>query len=159
MNRNAIDVAEIQRRFEYDSETGIITNKIKLGNSALQGAKAGSDTGTRLIIRVKGKTYAYSRIAWAIHHGEDPGELVIDHINGDPRDNRIANLRACTQRQNMHNRQAMGIYKRERGNTWYSLIRNNEGRQINLGDFACPLLARIAYEQAATEMRGEFAAV
>ena len=159
MKRNAIDVAEVRRRFEYDSETGIITNKIKLGNSALQGAKAGSDTGTRLIICVKGKIHGYARIAWAIHYGEDPGELVIDHINGDPKDNRIANLRKCTQRQNMHNRRAKGVYKRKRGNTWYALIRNNEGRQINLGDFVCPLLARIAYEEAATEMRGEFAAV
>lgn len=48
----------------------------------------------------KPKLYAH-RVAWAIYHGEWPE--VIDHINGDPADNRIDNLRSTTQHENAKN--------------------------------------------------------
>ena len=42
------------------------------------------------------------RVAWAIYYGKRP-ESGIDHINGDPGDNRILNLRDATQLVNMKN--------------------------------------------------------
>lgn len=45
------------------------------------------------------------RVIWAIHTGQWPEEDV-DHINGNPADNRITNLRALSHRENLRNRAA-----------------------------------------------------
>lgn len=52
---------------------------------------------------INGKTYRVHRIVWALVHGEDPGEFLIDHINGDKIDNRPSNLRLCNDGQNQLN--------------------------------------------------------
>jgi hypothetical protein len=49
-----------------------------------------------------GQEIGVHRIAWALHYNNYP-TLQIDHINGDPVDNRICNLRLATQSQNSQN--------------------------------------------------------
>ena len=50
-----------------------------------------------------GKKYCTHRIAWLIYYGEWP-KNEIDHINQDPTDNRIENLRDVTHAENNKNR-------------------------------------------------------
>lgn len=66
---------------------------------------------------VKGLTYVRVRLGWngdrcsikghhlalAMRGIEIPVGMVVDHINGDPFDNRLSNLRVCTPLQNTHN--------------------------------------------------------
>ncbi len=58
------------------------------------------------------KTYFTHRIIWKLVHNEEP--VQIDHINGNPLDNRICNLRAATPLTNGHN---IRISKRNKSGT------------------------------------------
>lgn len=64
-----------------------------------------------------GKRMLAHRVAWAVYYGEWP-EGEIDHINGDPTDNRIANLRCVTRQQNAKNRSVKS--GGSRGVYWYA---------------------------------------
>ena len=91
---------------------------------------------------------------------------VVDHANGDILDNRRANLRACTHRQNLQN-QSMhirnragfkGVYvdKRMKSRPFRASI--GLGRKTkHLGYFATAEDAASAYDEAATRLFGEFA--
>ena len=55
---------------------------------------------TKMGFRINGimVLYQYHRAVWLYTYGEVPKEL--DHIDGDPTNNRISNLRAVTSREN-----------------------------------------------------------
>ena len=92
-----------------------------------------------------------------------PKGFVVDHINGDPLDNRRCNLRICTQEDNKINRCIYknntsgykGVSKHANGK-WQSEITKN-GKSKYLGLFPTPELAYAAYCKAALELHGEFA--
>lgn len=66
---------------------------------------------------LSGKRMSGHRVAWALHYGEWPkGE--IDHINGDPLDNRIDNLRCVSRQQNAKNLSVKS--GADRGVYWYA---------------------------------------
>jgi hypothetical protein len=52
---------------------------------------------------VNQKTYYAHRVVWALHYGKFPNG-VIDHIDGDPCNNRLENLRSVSQSENNTNR-------------------------------------------------------
>ena len=94
-----------------------------------------------------------------------PDHLVIDHINHDGLDNRRANLRIVTSRQNLLNckRRPRGQSSRYRGvrlhesGLWQARITLEPNRQTFLGYFQDEKDAAAAYNRAAIEYRGEFA--
>ncbi len=103
------------------------------------------------------------RVAWAIYYGEWPADE-IDHINCNPADNRIANLRAATRSQNECNKRLKsnnrsgykGVSWYARHSKWQASIRIN-GKSRGLGFYATREEAHAAYLRASAEMHGEFA--
>lgn len=92
------------------------------------------------------------------------GSKEIDHINGNSLDNRKANLRVCTCRQNAQNlRKRKGCSSRFKGvcwskNTgkWRARIEHSV-KQIHLGYFESESEAAKAYDEKAKELFGKFA--
>lgn len=82
--------------------------------------------------------YKAHRIIWKMFHGYDP--KFIDHVNGNPSDNRIENLREVTNAQNgqnikIHSRNKYGVSGvRFVQNRWVARIRCN-GVEHFLGGF------------------------
>lgn len=53
--------------------------------------------------RYEQKTYRAHRLIWEMHHGPIPDGAEIDHINGNPFDNRLENLRLVSREDNARN--------------------------------------------------------
>jgi len=91
-----------------------------------------------------------------------PGGMEVDHINGNRLDNRRANLRLCTHKQNLQNRKRQaGGSSRYKGvhksvGKWRAMI-GYDGKLYHLGYFADEEDAAKAYNEAASERFGEFA--
>ena len=107
------------------------------------------------------KPYRLHRIIFMMHHGYLP--KYIDHIDGNPANNRIDNLRAATSSQNNLNR---GKHKRNtsgyKGVTWvatqsrYSARIAIGNKRLFLGYFDDPKEAHEAYCNAAKEHEPKF---
>lgn len=97
-----MNIEELRRLFSYNPKSGELTWKVSPCNSVKVGQRTGKDNGNGYLkMQYKGnKMYAH-RVAYAIYHGVVP--KTIDHVNGDSLDNRICNLRSCTQKQNTRN--------------------------------------------------------
>jgi hypothetical protein len=103
--RDSLTAARLREILNYDPESGIFTWRLKTGPGTSVGSEAGGinpDTKYRLI-RCDGVRFAAHRLAWLHVYGWWPAEC-LDHVNGHEADNRIANLRECTNAQNQQNR-------------------------------------------------------
>ena len=88
----------------------------------------------------------------------------VDHINSDTWDNRLENLRECSQRNNAKNRsKGLGTTSKYKGVTyvksrgkWQATIMNNY-RSVFIGRFDSEIDAALAYNVRAKELHGEFA--
>lgn len=55
----------------------------------------------------KGSRYYVHRVVWLLNYGNIPDDMVIDHIDGNPFNNQISNLRLVTQQVNSRNRKML----------------------------------------------------
>lgn len=106
--------------------------------------------------------YSLAKVAWFLQKGFW-AESEIDHIDNNPQNNRIENLRLANRSQQMRNRVAgkigrknKGVYKREYGEKWSAQIWVN-GKCKCLGTFDSEEKAVEARKFATLELHGEFA--
>lgn len=90
------------------------------------------------------------------------GRYVVDHLNGDSLDNRLANLRLCTKHQNARNRKGWGRCK-YKGVTldsstglYIAKITYNKKTRY-LGRYRTAKEAALMYDQEAKRLHKEFA--
>jgi len=160
---------EIVDSFDYDSETGIITWKIspcpriKVGHKAGCKRKRNRGKGHDVYIKFKYKVYNASRVAYFLYHGVDPKEKQVDHIDENPLNNKIDNLRLATGSQNQFNRSfqknntsgIVGVNWDKKHQKWRARIRHKK-KEIFLGYFDDIEEAKAARIAAEKKYRGEF---
>lgn len=113
-------------------------------------------------ISVNNKTYLTHRLIFLYHYNYLP--KYIDHIDGNPSNNKIENLREITLSQNNMNQkvqkrdkssQYKGVSYNKLRNKWASYIKINN-KQIHLGYFKSEIDAAITYNTKAIELFGEY---
>ena len=148
----------LQEHFSYDPETGIvcrlIANKQRPNNIGPCGSPLRDGS---LYVKFNGRSLKVHRIAWKLQTGEEP-PIRIDHINGNPADNRWDNLREATHQGNMANCRRPGKYLpgvKPIGRRWYAQASSRTDKQ-SLGGFDTEAEAHAAYVAWHLSYYGEF---
>lgn len=154
-NNNYISCADAGQFIEYLADTGEFVWKPreafyfraekyqKIWNSKFAGKPAGCfrADGYR-VIRLHDRLYLGHRLAWVLHYGEWPDKL-IDHIDGNPSNNAISNLRVVDRHGNNTNCKIKGnntsgrtgIWWHSSNQKWIAEIRS-KGQKRHIGSFA-----------------------
>ena len=114
-----------------------------------------------LIITYKGIKYGAHRIAYYLHHGNCPD--VVDHIDGNPLNNRIDNLRPADPTLNLWNQKRRvnntsgltGVVWHKATDQWRSRI-NTKGTTYELGFTDSKFEAACLRKSAELKMFGSF---
>lgn len=128
----------------------------------VRGKRAGTTNGMGYRqVRIDGKIYPEHRVVFMLHHGYLP--KILDHIDGDPTNNSIENLRPCTQQQNTYNGSGWGKHNLPKGITWskkdkrYQAQLSINGKNTYLGQFIKLEDAVAAVVEARQKHHGDFA--
>lgn len=151
---------------DYNPETGVFLWKFRPdihfpSNVRFSGTPAGTTKlGGYLAININRNHYQAHRLAWVMIYGKEP-PTHLDHINGDPSDNRISNIRLANYTENNRNKRCKigrilpkGVKPNKKRFSARIVVLKKE---IHLGTFDTPDEAHSVYMRAAKEHFGEFA--
>lgn len=155
--------SRLKELLHYDPDTGVFT-----WSDAAYHRVRGRVAGVRLahgyiVIGVDKTQYRAHQLAWLYVHGCFPSSE-IDHKDANPSNNAVNNLRLATRSQQQWNHRKRrnctsfykGVWFDKDRKKWRSAI-EAEGRRKDLGRFASPALAHLAYCRAAKKYHKEFA--
>ncbi len=145
----------LRELLDYNPDTGIFTWKKGLKGTA-QGGTAGYMRYDGYIkISIDGQPYLAHRLAWVYVFGSNPIKM-LDHIDRNPSNNSIGNLRlatpalnnANTEIKNKYGYRGIGINRR---GGWIASI-SIKGKVIKLGNFSTKEAAAKAYQDALNKL-------
>jgi hypothetical protein len=161
--RDDLTAEYVRELLDYDPENGALTWK-RSDRPGWNGKPAGKQFArgqSQIQIGGRGRMYLIHRIIWLMQTGEWPPHQ-IDHIDGNPSNNRWSNLRLATASENCMNRGLRpdnstgfpGVSKR-RGGSFRAYI-NKQGKREYLGDFDTAERAYAARCARQKELFGQF---
>ena len=152
--RDLPTIEEIRELLDYNPDTGDLiwryrdpsmfkdASKANAWNKRFAGVVAGGEgvNGYRVVM-IRPRLHKAHRLAWAHYYGSWP-ENMIDHIDGDRKNNSISNLRDVTNSANGKNARisranktgVTGVFWREDIQRWSAYITSNRKRTY-LGHF------------------------
>jgi len=150
-------------RFDYDYETGFLLWKNRPSNRIEVGDIAGHLNRSGYVeVGVNGRLYPAHRLIFLMHHKHLP--KCLDHIDNNPSNNLIDNLREATFSQNQHNQKlsskntsgVKGVSWVKGKNKWKVQIMF-KGNRFNFGHFDDLEEASIVVRNKREELHKEFA--
>jgi len=172
MTRSDLNQEYLADCFEYDQSSGVLTWKLRprehfatpqcyARQLPLVGKPAGTDSCGYVQVKLNRKTWKAHRLIWLLVYGRWP-ERVLDHINRNKSDNRLCNLRECTDSQNAHaspgrkNKYGLRGVSRVR-NKWRACISISGVTETIGSTFKTKEDAALAYALVSVDRLGRFA--
>jgi hypothetical protein len=149
----------LREKLFYDD--GKLYRRGTSGKIATKHIGSNANTKKRGTVSINGKSHTIYRVIFIYHHGYIPNH--VDHIDGDFNNNRIENLRDCTNSENQRNKPAQpnttsqykGVCWNKLSNKWTSTA-NFEGSRKHLGRFKTELEAASAYDKYMKQFNSPF---
>ena len=151
------------RSLQYNPETGIFTWLVPLSNRVACGSLAGTVRRDGYnIITISGHLYLAHRLAWFYVYRTWPASG-IDHIDGNPNNNRLANLREANPSQNHANMKMFktntsghrGVWFHKKNKTWIAEVWYKR-KKIGLGSYHSREEAAAASSEKRLELFGVY---
>ncbi len=157
-------LARVKELVRYDASTGKLFWLQSVARCVKAGDEAGSKDKHGVRIKITKTKYLAHRIIWFLVTEQDPEDNLIDHIDGNPHNNKFTNLRLASRHQNSCNRKkhsnnTSGL----KGVSWHKAVKkwqayiSVENKRISLGYFDSKKEAYAAYCDAAQKLHKGFA--
>lgn len=152
----------LKKLLSYNPETGVFIWIYRRSGGRELFSRAGKlSQEKRIVIQVDNKEYLAHRLAFFYMTGEFP-KYEVDHINGDPTDNRWGNLRDVRGITNIQNQRRARV-NNKLGIQGVSLRKGrfraqikNMGKSHEIGVFDTPEQAHLAYLEAKRRLHPGF---
>lgn len=163
MAKTDLTAQRLRELLDYNPDTGVFRWRNPRGKAVNKPSAGSSDSSGYTKIGIAGRDYRAHRLVWLYVHGVWPDGQV-DHMDGNPGNNAIGNLRDVPQTVNQHNQRTahtnnghgfMGASRN--GKKWKARILVDGVRRY-LGVFDTPEAAHTAYLSAKRDQHSGYLA-